>query len=295
MPRTRTLSYLLALALGAGATLTVPALHGDATAEAGKKSKKKAKKAAPKKAAIKLTADQKKSRAELVGSFQFGMTPEQVIGVLSKQLDERYAEKIAETQDVYKQDKLRKEKKKEIKRVKSSKVDFKGQRSGWDVSIIDKEFKHGTDESMLEYWENQGGKNQRRFFFFQDGELYKMVIQIDTTQFEEDQRSFEFFANVMRAKFGDDVTDAEVTYKGYKADPVFVKAVDKVRFYDAFVLMVLDPARASMVDQVRADRIHDVKEENNIVKSITDDGDDPPDLDANKDAVKGVIGDKKSK
>ena len=292
MVRTRTISYLLALALGAGSILTVAAVAEDSVAEAGKKKKKKAKKPAPKKAA-KLTAEQKKARAELLGSFKFGMTKDEVLGALSKQLDERYAELIKETEDVHKQDQLRKEKGREIKRVKKSWVAFDGQRSGWDVSIIDEQFKHGTDEAMLEYWENQGGKNQRRFFFFQDGQLYKMFVQIDTTQFEADQATFEFFSGIMTSKFGSDVADPKLSYKNYRGD-IFVQAVDKTRFYDAFVLVVLDPSRAKTVDAVRADRIHEVKEDNKILKAVTETGDhDTPDLDANKDAVKGVIGDSK--
>jgi hypothetical protein len=274
--------------------VTAASVAEDSVAEAGKKKKKKAKKPAPAKAA-KLTAEQKKARAEMLGSFKFGMTKDEVIAALGKQLDERYAELIAETEDIHKQDQLRKEKGKELKRVKKSWVAFDGQKSGWDVSIIDAEFKHGTDEAMLEYWENQGGKNQRRFFFFQDGQLYKMFVQIDTTQFEAEQQTFEFFSGIMKSKFGSDVADPNLTYTKYSGD-IYVQALDKTRFYDAFVLLILDPSRAKAVDAVRADRIHEVKEDNKILKAVTETGDhDTPDLDANKDAVKDVIGGKKSK
>lgn len=297
MLRTRTISYLLALSLGAAGVFTAASLVADPVAEAGQKKTKKAKKKAKKKPAkaVKLTAEQKKARLELLGSFKFGMTKDEVLGALSKQLDERYAEMIKDTSDVRRQDQLRREKKKELARVSKSFVAFDGQKSGWDVSIIDEQFKHGTDESMLEYWENQGGKNQRRFFFFHDGALYKMFIQIDTTQFEAEQQTFDFFSGIMKAKFGADVADPNLSYTSYKGD-VFVQAVDKTRFYDAFILVVLDPSRARAVDAVRKDRIVETKEENNILKSVTETGDhDTPDLDANKDAVQGVISGKKSK
>jgi hypothetical protein len=294
MVRTRTISYLLALALGAGSILAVAAVAEDSVAEAGKKKKKKAKKPPPKKAA-KLSAEQKKARAELLGSFKFGMTKDEVVAALSKQLDERYAELIKETEDVHKQDQLRKDKKKEIQAFKKSWLAFDGQKTGWDVGIIKEQYKHGTDEAMLEYWENQGGKNQRRFFFFQDGQLYKMFIQIDTTQFEAEQQTFEFFSGVMTAKFGSDVADPKLSYANYSGE-IFVQAIDETRFYDAFVLLVLDAKRAKAVDAVRKERIQEVKEDNKILKAVTETGDhDTPDLDANKDAVKDVIGNKKSK
>ena len=82
----------------------------------------------------------------------------------------------------------------------------------------------------------------------------------------------------------------------YKACPYRNVDAAFARFYDAFVLVVLDPGRARTVDSVRADRIVETKEENNILKSVTETGDhDTPDLDANKDAVQGVISGKKSK
>jgi len=291
MLRARMISYLLAAALGAGVVMTAVPTEADAKAKVKKKK-------APRKKVVKsakLTAEQKKAREELMGPFKWGMSKDEVIAALSKQLDERYAELIKETQDVYKQDQLRKEKAKEIKRVKKSYVAFEGQKSGWDVSIIDEQFKHGTDESMLEYWENTGGKNQRRFFFFQGGELYRMFVQIDTTQFDPEQQTYEFFSGLMRAKFGDDAVDPEVTYAKAPNGVVYVHTMDKTRFYDAFCLIVLDPGRAKHTDAVRKERIKEVKEENSIVKAIQDDGKDSPSLDSNKDAVQGVIGDKKQK
>jgi hypothetical protein len=297
MVRTRTISYLLALAIGGGAALTSAAwMAGDQVAEAAKKKKKKtvAKKAKPQptNVKVKVTAEQKKARQELMGPYKWGMKKDEVVAALSKQLDERYAELIAQTEDVYQQDKLRKEKAKEIKRVKKSWVAFEGQKSGWDVSIIDGEFKHGTDEGMIEYWENQGGKNQRRFFFFHRGELYRMFVQIDTTQFGDDQRSFEFFGSLMKSRYGSDTVDPKADYRAYAADQIFVKAVDKTRFYDAFCLVVLDPGRARDVDAVRKDRINDTKEPNKMLEAIVEKVDDGgPDIhsSSNKNAVKGAI------
>src|SRR5689334_24909359 len=103
MLRTRTLAYLLTLGFSFGLVAAeTPANARDervAMAKKKKKKKKKVKKAAAvkAKAAIKLTADQKKARQELMGPFTWGMTKDEVLAALSKQLDERYAEKIADT------------------------------------------------------------------------------------------------------------------------------------------------------------------------------------------------------
>ena len=46
---------------------------------------------------------------------------------------------------------------------------------------------------MLERWENAGGKNQRRFFFFHEGKLWKMFVSLDVSILPEDKRNFETF------------------------------------------------------------------------------------------------------
>ena len=92
------------------------------------------------------------------------------------EIDDRYEEKIKATTDVSVQDKLRKEKKAELARTSGTYVKFDGKKTGWDVSIVENEFAHGTGESMMERWENEGGKNNRRFFFFKDEKLWKMYM-----------------------------------------------------------------------------------------------------------------------
>ena len=298
MRRARTISYLLALAIGVSGAFTVAAVDGDQAAEAAKKKKKKKKKVV-KKVKVKLSAEQKKAREELMGPYKFGMTKDEVLEALGKQLDERYAEAIAATEDVSSQDRLRREKKKELKRVAKSWTEFKGEASAWDVSIIDDQFKRNVDEAMLDYWENQGGKNQRRFFFFDDGYLYKMFVQIDTTEFPEDQTSFEFFAGLMAERYGRDVVDPKTHYDVGYAASIFVRALDETRFYDAFCLVVADPERHRAVDADRKERVDETVKKDKVIEEVTKGGQDDPDFQntGNKDAVKDAFegGSKKKK
>ena len=190
-----------------------------------------------------------KALAELLGAFKFGMSKDQVLGVLAKQINEKYAEKIRRTDDIYTQDKLRKAKKEELARIMKSYLEFKGQKTGWDVSIIDDQFARNTDESMLVYWENTGGRNQRRFFFFFEGRLYKMFIALDSKQIADDQRNFKVFSSSMEGRFGPGLVDP--TGELWKTPSLEVKAINKLRFYDAFCLVITDPHRASAVASMR--------------------------------------------
>src|ERR1044071_1459779 len=148
------------------------ALGAPAAVQAGPRPQPAARKA---KQRTPMTPEHKKALAELFGGFRSGMTKDEVIAVFSKQLDARYEDQIKATTDVAAQDRLRRDKRNEVTRLQQSYVGFEaGKPSPWDVSIVEDELAHNTGESMLERWENQGGKNQRRFFFFFEGKLWKM-------------------------------------------------------------------------------------------------------------------------
>jgi hypothetical protein len=286
---TRVLGAALAIALG----VAIVAHPDDAWAR-GKKKPVPAKPAKPTKPPAKPavaapTPEQKKAMGELMGAYKFGMSKDEIVVQLTKQIDERYAEQIKGTSDVYTQDKLRKEKQKEITRVKQSVVDFDGKKSGWDVSLIDEEFRHGTGESMLFYWENEGGKNQRRFFFFHDGKLWKMFIAFDTKQLAPESRNFGYFSALLEQRYGKGKVDKN--YEAWVAPEFEVRAVDKMAFYGALGLLIQDPKEAVAVAQVRAANEPAAKSKDNIIEVIRRKGDasDDVNLDENNDAVNAII------
>jgi hypothetical protein len=275
------------LTLGLSTSLAAALMAQGGLAEAkGKPKKAAATKAKAKPKKVVITAEHKKALGELMGAFQFGMTKDDILKSLQTQLDERYAEKIADTQDVYQQDKLRKEKKTELNRIKKSFVDFDGKKSGWDVSIIDDQFAQNTGESMLVHWENEGGRDQRRFFFFHEGKLYRMFISIAATQIPEEQRNFGFFKDLMVQRFGPG--DESPTGVSWRTEAFQVDALDKVNFYDAFCLVIADPKEVKVVAEVRASKQTEAKQ-SGVLKAMVQDGDDKPDLDSNKAGVNNAI------
>jgi hypothetical protein len=148
---------------------------------------------------------------------------------------------------------------------------------------------------MLVYWENQGGKNQRRFFFFHEGKLYKMIVALDTKQVDEEQRTFTFFAGLMQQRFGKgkQETPGSITWR---TDNVAVQAVDKIQFYDAFCLVISDSNEAKAIAEARASKAPPKAEGNKILQSVTEKGpEDKPSLDEGKDVLKGIIDEDKRK
>jgi hypothetical protein len=266
---------------------------GDADARRKKRRKKVKKKAK----AAKVIKVNEKALSPLKGPFKFGMSPKAVIKKIRQQVREAYADKIRATSDVYQQDKLRKESKDKIQRVVKSYIKFKGQRTGWDVSIIDDQFRHKTGESMLVYWENNQGKDQRRFFFFHNKRLYKMFIQLNTASLGLKRQSFAYFQNVIEKRFGPGKvgfrTDSDGSQFPNRLDwispRVHAAAIDKLSFYGAFCLMIADSPTQMELAKLRKDRAPPPKKRNAVIKAVVSSGDDDPNIDDNEGAIKDLL------
>ncbi len=217
------------------------------------------------------------------------MTKDEVIGVLTKQVQDTYEEKIAATTDIAAKDRIRKDRKAEISRINATYVTFDlNKPSPWDVSIVEEELAHGTSESMMERWENQGGKNNRRFFFFYEGKLYKMFVSLDVSILPEDKRNFETFQGVMASQYGPgNVEPGLITWHAGEFD---VRAVDKLKSYGALALIIEDPKVKKEVIALRIEKAPPKKETSSIIKAVIDtDNSDKPDTKANSNAVDEVI------
>lgn len=252
---------------------------GDAAKKPAAKAPAKpaAKKPPPPKKITPVSAEHKKVLAELYAGFKFGMTKDDVLKVLSKQIDEKYEERFKNTTDIAAQDRLRKEKKAELARSSGSYTVFEGKRTGWDVSIVEDEFAHNTGESMLERWENQGGKNQRRFFFFHDGKLWKMFVSLDVSILPEDKKNFTTFQSVMQGKYGPG--DADGGTITWSAGEFTVRAVDKLKTYDALALVIEDSAEKRDLLALRESKKPPTQDTSPVIKAVIDaDKTDHPDV-----------------
>jgi len=245
-------------------------------------------KVAPKKRVAPPNAEHKKALAELQAGFKFGMKKDEVLATLQKKIDEVYEDKIKATSDITQQDRLRKEKKTELSRVASTFVSFDGKKGGWDVSIIENEFAHNTNESMMERWENDSGRNNRRFFFFHDGKLWKMFVSLDVSIIPEDKRNFDTLRSYMESKYGPgDVEAGTITWHAGEFD---ARAVDHLRDYNAIGIAIEDPKERASVLAEREQHKPPKQETNAVIKDVIDpDGTDHPDVKSSEGAVDAVI------
>lgn len=224
---------------------------------------------------------------KLMDVYRFGMTKAQILSALEAQISDRYDKKIFATSDVYQQDKLRRERDQEIERIKSSYVEFKGKTTGWDVSLIDDQFTHNTGESMLVSWEQIGGRNQRRFFFFQGGRMYKMVLALDTTMIDKEQRNFETFKGLMIRRYGTarELDDGLL----WATKKYFLIAQDKLTHYDTLCLSISDPGLSRKVMKLRAQHERKEKKRSPIIRAMIDTTDEGPSLDEGANVIDNIL------
>ena len=282
---------LLALALALGG--------GSAYAKAAKKKAGAKKPAAAAKVKAAPKADTK-AVTELMGNFKWGMTPDEVVGVIGKQIDDRYAEKLKETSDVFEQNKLRKAATAEKKKIKDSYLEFKDKETPWDVSIIDREFDHKDDESMFWIWENDpnSGKDQRRFYFFVDGKLWKMFIQFNASLFEG--KTFADFQAVMEKRYGSGAIEMRKNRNGseefdfiyWRSGGTYLRAIDLTKFYSSFCIAISDESVEKWIADRRVQRNPKANKDNAIADAVAEDptkvtGKPPED---NSDAVDKITG-----
>src|SRR5215813_647857 len=261
-----------------------------AAAAGGKpKTKKPEAKAAP------VPAANEKAVSELLGPWKWGMSSDDVLAALQKQLGERRAPEIAKMTDVYAQNQARKQIKADVENVRKSYIKFEGQKTGWDVSIIEGEFLHKNGESMLQYRETDAasGRQQDRFFFFKDDKLWKQFIAFNMEPYKG--KTFTDFREAMEGRYG---RGAPIVKRGldgkdhtvavaWRSGGTYLRAVDLTQLYSNFCIAFSDD-NVEKVEQAARDQ----RSPKTVPRAVVTDGKGEPDkmLDPNSDVIDRIIG-----
>jgi hypothetical protein len=216
-----------------------------------------------------------KELEKLKGDYKWGMTPDEIMAKVQDHVRASFDERLKKSlNDPTKQDRVRKEMATEVERVKTKLIKFDGQKTGYDVSIVDQEFLHGTGESMLATKEELN----TRYFFFANDRLYKMFLAFDKEMLQG--KSFREFGQLMQARFGKarEVNVEERTKAGVKSKldhfiwgsktGDMLRLVDRSEFYDVFCLVIYDGKVAEKQDEIRKARAGNVHKDN-LVESVT--------------------------
>ena len=195
-----------------------------------------------------------KAIAALVGKYKWRLNKDQVIRLLTKKIRKNYYKKIRKARNQpMKQDRLRRELRSQINKVKSSFIRFDGHRSNWDSSIVDDQFKQNNNESMVVFLE----KEQQRFFFFHNGQLYKQFIAFNADHPNYKGLTFPQFLGKLIQAFGQGKPVFQKDVAGQSrlhhvewigANNVRMWAVDKSTIYGNFCIVLFnEPMRQAVL------------------------------------------------
>jgi hypothetical protein len=231
---------------------------------------------------------------ELMGKFTWGMSPDDVVKTLAEDIHDRYVELIKNERNTYKQDQLRVKEKEEVDKVRASLVQFDGSKSGWDSSIIEKEFVHGNGESMMIRWE----KDQRRFLFFWQGKLYKQFIAFDASHPAFSGKTFDGFTDAIQARYGqaetkystlktkDDVTVDHLEWP--PVEDITLWAIDQSGFYGNFCLKLTQSSTDKSLESARGGKRPGAPRGNALIDAVTAPVDNK--ADPNEDILDRIVG-----
>lgn len=232
---------------------------------------------------------------KLKGDYKWGMSTDQVAAELTKRIEASYADKLKATvNDPTRQGSVRKMMAADIADLKKKYTKFDGQKTGYDVSIIDQEFAHKTNESMMTAKEENG----TRYFFFADGKLYKMFVAFDKDILQG--KSFAEFGQLMQGRFGKakDVYVEEKSKAGVarKLDHFEwsskagdgLRLVDRSEFYDVFCLVVYDAGVARRLEDARKIANPSYEKKDALVEAVINTKQSENDV--NDDIVDRIVG-----
>ena len=101
----------------------------------------------------------------------FGQGYPEVYRYIHKHMHSAYEKKLGETTDLNVRDQIKAEIDRSLQSVRDSHTEFKGQKTGYNVSVIAGDFAHNSGESMIVV----PHKNTHDYYFFQKGKLWKIV------------------------------------------------------------------------------------------------------------------------
>lgn len=133
---------------------------------------------------------------QALGELRWGMSQAQVVALLKARVRAEYDESVKNERDILRQDALYQDANARYRRFKSNFISFDGRKTGWDVSPVADEFRHGSREAMLFV----DVPAARDLYFFIDGRLWKWYRELKSDA--QEGSSYDQVAEVLRGQLG---------------------------------------------------------------------------------------------
>jgi len=250
--------------------------------------------AAPKKKTAKVAQQNAPQSAEIgkaMGDLKWGAGRDEVLKTFGEEIRAKYKPLIAKATGAIEEDKLRGQQRDELSKLKSSVVEFNGNKTGWDASFLKGEFTHNNGESMFAV--NDG--NSQNYYFFMNGKLWKWYKAFNAEAFQG--KKFDQFADALQSRYGKAQVREGVLVdgQGKKAwlewqDPQSrLRAVDNNQFYGFYCLVFESKETVKHLAELRKSNTDGKQKGHALVDSVTG-PEETASSDGNPDIIDRITG-----
>ncbi|MEZ4451675.1 MAG: hypothetical protein R3B09_19570 [Nannocystaceae bacterium] len=208
----------------------------------------------------------------LTKGFSWGMSPEEVLGVLSKGVEAEYAKRQKESTDPNAQDRNRAWRKEQLDELRKGNVKFtSNSKHKWGVSLIQYDFADDNGEEMV--WIRSG--TLRKFYFFSGGGLWKIVYAYNKEKWNKEYEDvvketfYKWFGISPETKVKQDPKTAAPLVRYYEwtaQEGEKIRSFDLTSVHGIIMLTVI----AGSADSSMADRLPNVREEEGFSSDVGD-------------------------
>ncbi|MBN2529865.1 MAG: hypothetical protein JXR76_25975 [Deltaproteobacteria bacterium] len=221
----------------------------------------------------------------LMEGLQWGMTVKKVFSIFESKIREKYDEEMRAVQgDLLKEDRIRAQMYKELNEVKNSYVAFNGQTTGYESHMVDVEFTHNNDESMM-VWD--AGKYVE-YLFFINNRFWKRVrlFRIDKLggiTLSDFTGSMEQVLGCKGAEIMDD--DGNLLKIAWRDDNTFVAVLDGSKFFGVYGLRLSSAVTETHLSKLRTNKGKSTGSVDASISSTIDKAVNSVDYDDNAESV----------
>jgi hypothetical protein len=233
------------------------------------------------------TSDQIVSAME---DIDWGWSHQKLISHFTSALQKMYRPLLGKATDAIREDQLRSEMNARIARIKGSYVEFSGQHTGWDTSMLRDQYTHNNNEALVEVREIRTGTEDPRYtdyFFFINDKLWRRYRAFSQDQFEG--IPFEGAAASFEKRFG---PSRHVEKSGrligleWQDSKTRLEAQDQTAFYGIFCLIFSEKDTERQLDKLRVNTKSTKGGLNPLVEAL----DDTSEHDVHSDVVEHITG-----
>jgi hypothetical protein len=130
--------------------------------------------------------------------LSWGMSKSALLAVLKQRIRVDFEQRVKKERDIVRQDALYQAAKQRYLSIRAGFIEFDGRKTGWDVSPMVDEFRHGSAESLLVVDDEQA----REHYFFIHNRLWKWYRELKPGAWDGAGADYDRMATRLRRDFG---------------------------------------------------------------------------------------------